>query len=250
MLSDKSLERTVNHSGRTVRAVALCARAGAQWRSWPAVQRNHLLAMNRATAIIWAILTITVAVAQTVSLDDSEQLVLAKAIAARLKGSEKWLLIANDTATLRCDGKSMMDVAGCNGGMRTKEQRPEDILAWLHEQFPQASPELLVNFRVKSEYPATVGRPFPLALKQVIWGRVGDGWGTIGGEALPKDNPDYLIIVSRAGFDPGKSEALVYVGAMSWESSKLSYGEYLYLVKGAESWSVAGRARMWDMPPK
>jgi hypothetical protein len=38
---NKSLERTVNRRGRTVRAVALCARAGAQRRQWPAVQRNR-----------------------------------------------------------------------------------------------------------------------------------------------------------------------------------------------------------------
>ena len=40
-LPNKSLERTVNHRGRTVRAVALCARAGAQWQSWSAVQHNR-----------------------------------------------------------------------------------------------------------------------------------------------------------------------------------------------------------------
>jgi hypothetical protein len=38
---NKSLERTVNHRGRTVRAVALCARAGAEIRSRAAVQRNR-----------------------------------------------------------------------------------------------------------------------------------------------------------------------------------------------------------------
>jgi len=37
-MSNNALERTVNHGGRTVRAVALCARAGAQWRQWPAAQ--------------------------------------------------------------------------------------------------------------------------------------------------------------------------------------------------------------------
>jgi hypothetical protein len=41
MQSNNTLERTVERCGRTVRAVALCARAGAQWRSWPAVQRNR-----------------------------------------------------------------------------------------------------------------------------------------------------------------------------------------------------------------
>jgi hypothetical protein len=41
MLPNNALERTVNHRGRIVRAVALCARAGAQWRSWPAAQLNR-----------------------------------------------------------------------------------------------------------------------------------------------------------------------------------------------------------------
>jgi hypothetical protein len=38
---NKSLERTAASGGRPVRTVALCARAGARWRSWPAVQLNR-----------------------------------------------------------------------------------------------------------------------------------------------------------------------------------------------------------------
>ena len=41
MLSNKSLERTVVHHGRTVRAFAVSARAGAEEWSWPAVQQNR-----------------------------------------------------------------------------------------------------------------------------------------------------------------------------------------------------------------
>jgi len=41
MPSNKSLERTVNHLGRTVRAFAVGARAGGEERSWPAVQHNR-----------------------------------------------------------------------------------------------------------------------------------------------------------------------------------------------------------------
>jgi uncharacterized membrane protein YeaQ/YmgE (transglycosylase-associated protein family) len=41
VLPNKSLERTVSHRGRTVRALAVCARAGAEMRLWPAVQRNR-----------------------------------------------------------------------------------------------------------------------------------------------------------------------------------------------------------------
>jgi len=41
MTANNTLERTVGHRGRTVRAVALCARAGAGMRSRAAVQRNR-----------------------------------------------------------------------------------------------------------------------------------------------------------------------------------------------------------------
>ena len=41
-LPNKSLERTVASGGRTVRAVALYARAGAEHGQWPAVQLNRL----------------------------------------------------------------------------------------------------------------------------------------------------------------------------------------------------------------
>ena len=41
MQPNKSLERTVSHRGRTVRASAVGARAGAEKQLWPAVQRNR-----------------------------------------------------------------------------------------------------------------------------------------------------------------------------------------------------------------
>jgi hypothetical protein len=41
MTSNRSSERTVNHRGHIVRALAVCARAGAEKRQWPAIQRNR-----------------------------------------------------------------------------------------------------------------------------------------------------------------------------------------------------------------
>jgi len=41
MTPNKTLEQAVNRRGRTVRAVALCARAGAAAGLWPAVQHNR-----------------------------------------------------------------------------------------------------------------------------------------------------------------------------------------------------------------
>jgi hypothetical protein len=40
-MPNNALERTVKQGGRTVRAVALCARAGAEMLSRAAVQRNR-----------------------------------------------------------------------------------------------------------------------------------------------------------------------------------------------------------------
>ena len=40
MRSNNALEGTVNRGGRTARAAALCAQAGAEMQSWPAVQHN------------------------------------------------------------------------------------------------------------------------------------------------------------------------------------------------------------------
>jgi len=37
-MANNAFELTVMHRGRTVRAVALCARAGAHQRQWPAAQ--------------------------------------------------------------------------------------------------------------------------------------------------------------------------------------------------------------------
>jgi len=41
MTANNTLERTVNHGGGTVRAFAVGARAGAEMRSRPAVQRTR-----------------------------------------------------------------------------------------------------------------------------------------------------------------------------------------------------------------
>jgi hypothetical protein len=43
-LPNNGLERTVNCDGRTVRAFAVDARAGVEFRSWSAVQRNRYAA--------------------------------------------------------------------------------------------------------------------------------------------------------------------------------------------------------------
>ena len=200
--------------------------------------------MIRAIACVSAIFFATLASAQTAALTDDEESVLAKVITMRLSGGEKWLLIASETASLRCDGKSMIEVGGCNGGMRMKEQSPEEIAAWLQLSFPTSSPGLIADFSTKAQHTANVKRPFPLQLQQVVRSPSG---AVVAGGPMPQEAPDYIVITSRVGFDLKGREALAYIGAISPKNSKLSFGEYIYLRKDGENWSAAGRVRIWQM---
>lgn len=207
--------------------------------------------IRSSTAVFSALVfTSTLAWGQEAKLADDEMAVLGQMIATtHVKGGEKWFLVANDTANLRCDAKHMIDVGGCNGGMRSKSQTPEEVMGWVKESFPGAGPDLLADFRSKNDFPATVSRPFPIEVRQTLWGRKDKDWGVVGGEPMKKDlgAPDYLITVSRVGFNTDHSEALAYLGAMSWKDPKLSGGEYIYAHKVEGKWAVEKVAPTWHL---
>jgi len=210
--------------------------------------------MIRSTAVFSALaLASTLSWGQAARIGDDEMAVLGQMIeATHVKGGEQWFLVANDTANFRCDAKHMINVGGCNGGMRDKAQKPEEVMAWLHDQFPAAAPELLADFRQKSDFPATVGRPFAIPVKQTLWGPKDGQGGVIAGEPVKKElgPPDYLIAVSRVGFNSDHSEALAYLGAMSWKDPKLSGGEFIYSHKVNGQWAVDKVARTWHLSPQ
>jgi hypothetical protein len=184
--------------------------------------------------------------AQTASLTDDERAVLSSAIAAtRLVHGERWLIIVNDTASFRCDGNHTVKAGGCNGGMRTKDQSPDDVISWLSQMFPGIGPDLLADFRIKNQYGATVSRLLNIEARQSLMGFDGNA---IAGESLQAaGTPNALVAVSRVGFSLDKSESLAYVGGFGMSGSKLSYGEYLYLRKTEGRWRIAGHAPMWDL---
>ena len=202
------------------------------------------------TAFAALIFAATLCWGQEARLGDEEMAVLGRVITAtRVTGGEKWFMVANDTANFRCDAKHMISVGGCNGGMRAKDQKPEDVMAWLHESFPAAGQDLLADFHQKNDFPATVSRPLPVDVKQTLWGKTGGAWGAVAGEPVKKEQgaPDYLIAVSRVGFNTDHTEALAYVGAMSWKDPKLSSGAYIYARKANGQWAVEKVAKTWHL---
>jgi hypothetical protein len=190
-------------------------------------------------------LVATPASAQTASLTDDERDVVAAAISAtRLSQGEHWLIIVNDTASFRCDGNHTVKAGGCNGGMRTQDQSTEDVIAWLAQMFPEVGLDVLADLRIKNQHAATVSRLLEIDAQQSLMSFAGNA---IAGESLQAGSPDALVTVSRVGFNRNKTEAIVYVGGIGMNGSKLSYGEYLRLVRINGRWGIVGRARMWDL---
>lgn len=206
------------------------------------------MTLRSCLACVALVLTAASANAQVASIDEDERAVLASVIAqTRLQGNEKWVMVEDEVATFQCSATAMINVGGC-GGMRRKTQPEEEVMEWLREQFPAASPELLADFRTKVQFPATIRRPLPLDVKQVLWGRIDEKKrGVVAGGPLPKGNPDYLFSVSRVAFDPPHREALAYVAGVSWTDPERQYGEYVYLRSAEGQWSIAARARVWRL---
>jgi hypothetical protein len=193
----------------------------------------------RIAAIILA-LGATAAYGQSAALADDEIAVIVKAYSlTRVGGTEKTAILPVETANFRCTGDSGVKLGGCSGGMRTEKVSADEVIGWLSKEFSAvAGPEVLADFRAKAEYSARVAKPLPIEIKQII------------GEPPAKDDsgrPYLLLDFSRVGFNPAKTEAIVYLASVSQSDSKRSFGEYLCFRLDNNVWKVAARARNWAL---
>ena len=181
-------------------------------------------------------LAATAAFAQSASLPDDEIAVVVRAFAlTREGGTEKTLIVPVETANFGCTGESGVKLGGCPGAMRTNKLQVDDVMLWLSKEFaPVAGPEVIADFRSKAQYSARVAKALPIPMKQII------------GEP-PKDDaagrPYLLLDFSRVGFNPAKTEAIVYMATVSQVDPRRSFGEYLCLRLDDKVWKLAGRAR-------
>jgi hypothetical protein len=191
-------------------------------------------------AAIAAALGITAAYGQSAALTDDETAVIVRAYSlTRMGGPEKTVILPAETANFRCTGESAVKLGGCSGAMRTEKVPADDVVGWLSKEFSAvAGPEVLADFRSKAEYSARVSKALPIEVKQII------------GEPPAKDDsgrPYLLLDFSRVGFNPAKTEAIVYLASVSQVDSKRSFGEYLCLRLDDKVWKLAARARNWAL---
>jgi|SRR5579859_4534842 len=186
----------------------------------------------------------TPAVAQ--GLDSTERAVIAAALTGtRTVSDSSWILIADHTTTFQClvSSQDVINVGGCSG-MRVQSQTAEDMLARVQRAIPAIPTSALADLKARSDTGVLIGGALPLHVRQVIWG---PGSGT----PIPSDrgNPALAIAVSRVGFDSSRTKAVLYLAAMNWTDARESYGEYVYLVRAHNAWSVGGRMRTWQLEP-
>ena len=186
----------------------------------------------------------TPAIAQ--GLDDTERAVIAAALTGtRSIPDSSWILVADHTATFEClaSSQDLINIGGCSG-MRVQSQTADDVIARLHGAIPAIPIGVLADLKARGNTSVVISGALPLRVRQVIW-------GPGSGEPIPSDhgNPALAIAVSRVSFDSSRTKAVLYLGAMSWTDARESYGEYIYLVKAHNAWSVAGRMRTWQLAP-
>jgi hypothetical protein len=192
----------------------------------------------RIAAIVLT-LGITGAHAQSAGLTDDEVGVIVRAYSlTRMGGPEKTIVLPVETANFRCTGDSGVKLGGCSGAMRTEKVPTEEVIGWLSKEFSSvAGPEVLADFRSKAEHSARVAK-LPIEIKQII------------GDPPANDDsgrPYLLLDFSRVGFNPAKTEAIVYVASVSQVDQKRSYGEYLCFRLDDKVWKIAARARNWAL---
>ncbi len=177
-------------------------------------------------------------------LDDDELAVLAAAVQQiHLSDTPRWFMLADHTISFACEsGKAAGFLLGDCSGMRTHDQTPNEVLAWVRERIPSVTRELTDDLGKCAGNAVQINRSLPLAVRQVIWGPTST-------TAFPEGlgSPDFALYPSRVGFNSGRTAALVYLGVMNWTDTSKSFGEYVYLVKTEGRWTTKGRARTWQL---
>jgi hypothetical protein len=162
-------------------------------------------------------------------LDADERAVLAAAVGDRLGADKGPILLEDHTATFLCS-RSLPDVMqfdGCSG-LRHRDESPPDVIAKLKRAWPDVSDATLADLLAKGDMRALIDEPLAIPAQQVLRGY---------GEGGPSERVDASVKVSRAGFDPGRREAVAFVAVRSKERGR-SFAGYVRLERKTEGWVV------------
>lgn len=171
----------------------------------------------------------------------SDELVVYAAILDSLSklDANSHFLIADKTSTFACgeaDGNGL-SVGGCNG-LRTSNETPADRLAIVVRDLPELRKNTLGEFLSVNQQCASIAHKIPSSADYHLFND----------SDIPKTwKYSFLVYLSRVGFNPEHTEALVNVGLFSYADGNLSEGYYVVLRKLAGKWTLGGTSAVWKL---
>jgi hypothetical protein len=179
-------------------------------------------------------------------MDDVEYEVLAAVLAQELNSSSPgWVMLAPLTATFECNPPAHNGLSfGPCGGMRTQDQKPEEVLHRVQAAIPLVSADLTADLLRKTQQSDPITRTLPVPAKQFVV--------DLGGHTKPpyQGSPALAFYPSRVGLNTERNRALVYVGVINWADAAHSLGKYIYLEKADSQWKIKGTLKVWSLPLK
>jgi hypothetical protein len=176
-------------------------------------------------------------------IEEMEYAVMSAAVTAVLEppGPNRTIIVSDRTVGFSCEtgADTGWTVGDCNG-MRSAKQSPDQALAAIRKAMPVVSKEMTESLLIGASGSFPIERQLMIPARQILW-------GPSSGRPLPQGLvPELAIYPSRAGFNPDRDRALIYLGVRALSGQSKSFGEYIFLTKTNNRWEVKGRARVWE----
>lgn len=178
------------------------------------------------------------AIAETASPDELE---VYAAILDSLSSHDanSHFLIADKTSTFSCGeaNGNGLSIDGCNG-LRTSNETPSDRVAIVRRDLPELHEDTLNEFLVANQQFVSIAHKIPSNADYFLFND----------PEIPKSwKYSFLVYLSRVGFNPEHTEALVNLGLFSASDSTLSEGHYVELHKIGGQWKLGRTSAVWKL---
>jgi hypothetical protein len=149
--------------------------------------------------------------------------------------------IADSTSTFSCNKTSCNGflLGNCNG-MRSEGETISDRISKVKRDIPVLQESTISSFIEQNQKCAKIDSKIPTA----------SNYHMFSDSEISKDwKYSYLVYFSRVGFNPGHTQALLYVGLVSATDPKDSKGAHFILTKISSKWVLGESSSVWQMAP-
>jgi hypothetical protein len=150
-------------------------------------------------------------------------------------------VIANRTSSFECGTTcNGMSMGGCNG-LQSNGESPQERLQIVRRDLPKIQPATVSEFIAKNKQCASIDAKLPTRHQYFKFGLshadpIPSGW----------EHADFFYL-SRVGFNPEHTQALVHVSFMSGTNGNDSGGKYLLFTKTNGQWKRDGSSAVWQL---